>query len=107
MMYHWIFRVIYDVFFSVYFCDGVFLSIQGDKDTPVKFLQHSKEAYDCVKLMLEEKEKAAVIDSTGTGKLFIGFRLYQEHPQIHFCWRSPSEYIFQFQIVNLEAASGK
>ncbi len=44
---------------------------------------------------------AAVIHPTGTGKSMIAFKLVEEHPLNHFLWLSPSEYIYQTQVENL------
>ena len=36
--------------------------------------------------MLEDKQMAAVIHPTGTGKSMIAFKLVEQHPHKHFLW---------------------
>ena len=67
---------------------------------------HNQEAYEAAAAMLEKKGRAAVIHPTGTGKSFIAFQLCTDHPGAIVCWVSPSEYIFQAQIENWNAACG-
>ena len=68
--------------------------------------RHNQEAYEAAAAMLEEKGRAAVIHPTGTGKSFIAFQLCADHPDATVCWMSPSEYIFQTQLENWNAACG-
>ena len=68
--------------------------------------RHNQEAYEAAAAMLEEKGRAAVIHPTGTGKSFIAFQLCVDHPDATVCWMSPSEYIFQTQLENWNAACG-
>ena len=67
----------------------------------IHLFKHNEQAYQAVAAMLEEEGMAAVIHPTGTGKSLIAFRLVEEHPSEHFLWLSPSEYIFQTQLENL------
>lgn len=67
----------------------------------IHLFKHNEEAYQAVIAMLEEEGMAAVIHPTGTGKSLIAFKLVEEHPSEHFLWLSPSEYIYQTQLENL------
>ena len=67
----------------------------------IHLYKHNEEAYRAASAMLEEEGKAAVIHPTGTGKSLIAFKLAEEHPEAHICWLSPSEYIYQTQLENL------
>ncbi len=67
-------------------------------------LEHNRKAYESALAMLQEKSRAAVIHPTGTGKSFIAFQLCADHPDATVCWMSPSEYIFQTQLENWNAA---
>ena len=67
--------------------------------------QHNREAYEAALFMLSEKEKAAIIHPTGTGKSFIGFKLCEDFPASVICWMSPSEYIFKTQMENLKSSA--
>ncbi len=66
--------------------------------------KHNSDVYRSVVSMLKEKNKAAVIHPTGTGKSFIAFKLCEDHPESRILWLSPSEYIVRTQIENLKAA---
>ena len=67
----------------------------------IHLFKHNKEAYKAAAEMLEQEGMAAVIHPTGTGKSLIAFKLVEEHPQSSFLWLSPSEYIYQTQLENL------
>ncbi len=67
---------------------------------------HNEKAYNAAIAMLSETGKAAVIHPTGTGKSYIAFKLCVEHPDSMVCWLSPSRYIFDVQIQNLQSSSG-
>ena len=67
----------------------------------INLFKHNKEAYKAATEMLEQTGMAAVIHPTGTGKSLIAFKLAEEHPLDHFLWLSPSEYIYQTQLENL------
>lgn len=67
----------------------------------IYLFKHNEEAYRAVTEMLEKEGMAAVIHPTGTGKSLIAFKLVEEHPSNHFLWLSPSEYIYQTQLENL------
>ena len=41
----------------------------------LELFRHNEEAYKAVVSMLAERNKAAVVHPTGTGKSFIGFKL--------------------------------
>ena len=64
-----------------------------------------KPEYNAAVQMLSEHKKSAVIHPTGTGKSFIGFKLCEDNLDKCICWVSPSEYIFQTQLENLEQSS--
>lgn len=68
----------------------------------IKLFEHNQKAYEAAVEMLAETGKAAVIHPTGTGKSFIGFKYCEDNPDKAFCWLSPSRYIFEMQIKNLE-----
>ena len=70
----------------------------------VDLFWHNKTAYQSAVAMLNTTGKAAVIHPTGTGKSFIALKLCEENPEKRVCWLSPSEYIFQTQIKNWNAA---
>ena len=72
----------------------------------IDLFEHNKTAYDSVGSLLSETGKAAVIHPIGTGKSFIGFKLYENHPAKVICWLSPSEYIFRTQLEILVKVSG-
>ena len=61
---------------------------------------HNEDAYIAVEHMLDDKGMAAVIHPTGSGKSMIAFKLAEQHPESHFLWLSPSEYIYQTQLEN-------
>ena len=67
----------------------------------IHLFEHNHKAYEAVTEMLEKDGMAAVIHPTGTGKSMIAFKLVEEHPLNHFLWLSPSEYIYQTQVENL------
>ena len=67
---------------------------------------HNENAYHAALAMLRDIGKAAVIQPTGTGKSFIGFKLCEDFPEKRICWLSPSEYIFRTQLENLAAEGG-
>ena len=67
----------------------------------INLYKHNKEAYKAATEMLEQTGMAAVIHPTGTGKSLIAFKLVEDHPLNHFLWLSPSEYIYQTQLENL------
>lgn len=67
----------------------------------IHLFEHNRKAYEAVTEMLEKDGMAAVIHPTGTGKSMIAFKLVEEHPLNHFLWLSPSEYIYQTQVENL------
>ena len=67
----------------------------------INLFKHNEEAYTAVTQMLKQAGMAAVIHPTGTGKSLIAFKLVEEHPLNHFLWLSPSEYIYQTQLENL------
>ena len=73
---------------------------------PELMYPHNREAYAAAVAMMGERGKAAVVHPTGTGKSFIGFQLCRDHPEARICWLSPSEYIFQTQVENWQAAGG-
>ncbi len=70
----------------------------------VRLYEHNQTAYESALAMLAETGKAAVVHPTGTGKSFIGFKLCEDFPDKTVCWLSPSEYIFQTQLENWQAA---
>lgn len=67
----------------------------------IHLFEHNQKAYEAVTEMLEKDGMVAVIHPTGTGKSMIAFKLVEEHPLNHFLWLSPSEYIYQTQVENL------
>lgn len=72
----------------------------------MQLFEHNKTAYKAAVKMLSERQKAAVIHPTGTGKSFIGFKLCEDNSDKIICWLSPSRYIFQTQLENLAEVSG-
>ena len=68
----------------------------------IHLYKHNEDAYRAVEPMLEEKQMAAVIRPTGTGKSMIAFKLVEQHPHNHFQWLSPSEYIYKTQLENID-----
>ena len=68
----------------------------------IHLYKHNEDAYRAVETMLEEKQMAAVIHPTGTGKSMIAFKLVEQHPHNHFLWLSPSEYIYKTQLENID-----
>lgn len=50
----------------------------------IHLYKHNEDAYRAVETMLEEKQMAAVIHPTGTGKSMIAFKLVEQHPHNHF-----------------------
>lgn len=77
------------------------LRILEDYEMGINLFKHNKEAYKAATEMLEQTGMAAIIHPTGTGKSLIAFKLAEEHPLDHFLWLSPSEYIYQTQLENL------
>jgi len=71
----------------------------------MNLLEHNRSAYEAVAAVLAETGKAAVVQPTGTGKSFIGFKLCEDHPDQTVYWLSPSDYIFRTQLKNLSDAS--
>lgn len=49
----------------------------------IHLYKHNEDAYRAVETMLEEKQMAAVIHPTGTGKSMIAFQLVEQHPHKH------------------------
>lgn len=57
----------------------------------IHLYKHNEDAYRAVETMLEDKQMAAVIHPTGTGKSMIAFKLVEQHPHKHFlCYRQVS-----------------
>ena len=50
----------------------------------IHLYKHNEDAYRAVETMLEEKQMAAVIHPTGTGKSMIAFKLVEQHLHNHF-----------------------
>lgn len=68
----------------------------------INLFEHNQTAYESAAAMLSVTGKAAVIHPAGTGKSFIGFKLYEDNPEKNVCWLSPSDYIFRTQLENLK-----
>ena len=68
----------------------------------IHLYKHNEDAYRAVEIMLEEKQMAAVIHPTGTGKSMIAFKLVEQYPHKHFLWLSPDEYIYKTQLENID-----
>ncbi len=82
------------------------MKIMGEwEQLALKLFKHNEDAYRASVKMLNEKGKAAVIHSTGTGKSFIAFKLCDDNMDKTICWISPSEYIFKTQLENIKAVS--
>lgn len=73
----------------------------------IHLFKHNEDAYRAVETMLEEKQMAAVIHPTGTGKSMIAFKLVEQHPHKHFLWLSPNEYIYKTQLENIHSHHSK
>lgn len=71
----------------------------------IDLYRHNSEAYYAAVQMMAETKKAAIVHPTGTGKSFIAFKLCEENPDKTICWLSPSEYIFNTQLENLQKVS--
>lgn len=71
----------------------------------IHLFKHNLDAYQSAVAMIENTDKAAVVHPTGTGKSFIAFKLCEDNPDMHICWLSPSEYIFNTQLENLRKCS--
>lgn len=63
---------------------------------------HNRKAYNALTAMLAEKDRACIIQPTGTGKFVIGAHFALEHPDKKILWLCPSEYIFMEQNANLK-----
>ena len=74
---------------------------QKDGERVIALYPHNERAYLAAREMLEQKQRAAIVHPTGTGKSFIAFRFVEEHPQMRVLWLSPSEYIFRTQLDNI------
>ncbi len=72
----------------------------------IKLFEHNIDAYRAAVSMMNETGKAAVIQPTGTGKSFIGFKLAEDNPAKKILWLTPSEYIVRTQLENLEREGG-
>ena len=68
----------------------------------IHLYKHNEDAYRAVEIMLEEKQMAAVIHPTGTGKSMIAFKLVEQYPHKHILWLSPGEYIYKTQLENID-----
>lgn len=62
---------------------------------------HNRRAYESLAAMLEERQRACIIQPTGTGKFVIGAHFAMEHPDSRILWLCPSDYIFAQQRANL------
>ena len=67
----------------------------------VVLYRHNKIAYESACDMLSTVKRVAIVHPTGTGKSYIAFKMIEDNPDRQFCWLSPSEYIFQTQLENL------
>ena len=68
----------------------------------IHLYKHNEDAYRAVEIMLEEKQMAAVIHPTGTGKSMIAFKLVEQYPHKHFLWLSPQLENIDTQFSNIE-----
>lgn len=72
------------------------------KKIDLELFSHNQKAYEAAGHLMEKVGKAAVIHPTGTGKSFLAFKLALEHSNAKIIWLSPSEYIYQTQVENLQ-----
>lgn len=73
----------------------------------LELFPHNEAAYRAAVECLLQRQKAAVIQPTGTGKSFVAFKLAEENPEASVCWLGPSEYIFKTQLEGLVKAGGR
>ncbi len=68
----------------------------------IDLFPHNKEAYEVLVSTLENSDRACIIHPTGTGKSFIGAKLIEDNPEDRFIWLTPSDYIWEQQVLNFE-----
>lgn len=51
----------------------------------ISLFEYNETAYNSAILMMDKEEKAAIIQPTGTGKSFIGFKLCVDNPNKRIC----------------------
>lgn len=69
--------------------------------TEIQLYPHNREAYSALCSMLSERDRACVVQPTGTGKFVIIARMVQDNPEKRFLLLGTNEYMFDDQMANL------
>ena len=75
---------------------------EGVSRVALQLIEHNEKAYKSAIRMMEQYGKAAIVHLTGTGKIYIAFKLIEDNPEKVVIWLSPSEYIFKTQLESLK-----
>lgn len=67
----------------------------------IQLYPHNQEAYSALCAMLSERDRACVIQPTGTGKFVIIAKMVQDNPEKRFLLLGANEYMFDDQMANL------
>lgn len=68
----------------------------------IELYPHNQKAYTALCDMLSQRDRACVIQPTGTGKFVIIARMVQDNPDKRFLLLGTNEYMFADQMANLE-----
>lgn len=71
-------------------------------DSQIELYPHNQIAYDKLRDMLSQSDRACVIQPTGTGKFVIIAKLVQDNPDKRFLLLGTNDYMFIDQMDNLE-----
>lgn len=67
----------------------------------IELYPHNQKAYSALCDMLSQRDRACVIQPTGTGKFVIIARMVQDNPDKRFLLLGTNEYMFDDQMANL------
>ena len=73
-----------------------------DMDSQIELYPHNQIAYDKLRDMLSQSDRACVIQPTGTGKFVIIAKLVQDNPDKRFLLLGTNDYMYIDQMDNLE-----
>lgn len=68
----------------------------------MELYKHNQRAYDELCAMLNNSDRACVIEPPGCGKSFVAYKLIEDNPEKAFLWLAPNDYVFAEQRANFE-----
>lgn len=72
-----------------------------EKKSEIELYPHNQTAYDKLCEMLKDRDRACVVQPTGTGKFVIIAKMVQDNPKKRFLLLGTNEYMFADQMENL------